>query len=166
MTMKVNRAKLFLNTLIVLCFFSCDSLREHDSYVSVANKTWNSSKKVTFPFSVTDTVLKKNLFINIRNNNEYAFSNLFLITELEFPNGKKVIDTLEYEMTDASGQFLGNGLTEIKENKLFYKEQVVFPMPGNYSVTIRQSMRKNGEVNGIELLEGITDVGFRIEKVN
>jgi len=164
--MKVNRTKLFLNALIVLCFFSCDSLREYDSYVSVANKTWISSEKVRFPFTVTDTVLRKNLFINIRNNNEYAFSNLFLITELVFPNGKKVIDTLEYEMTDASGQFLGKGLTEIKENKLFYKEQVVFPMPGKYAVTIRQSMRKSGAIKGIELLKGITDVGFRIEKVN
>lgn len=165
MTLKVNRIKPFLYTLIVLCFFSCDSLREHDSYVSVENKTWSSSEEITFPFVVTDTVFRKNLFINIRNNNEYSYSNLFLITQLEFPNGKKVVDTLEYEMTDASGHFLGKGLTEIKENKLFYKENVVFPILGNYSVTVRQSMRKNGEINGIELLKGIIDVGFRIEKV-
>ena len=27
-------------------------------------------------------------------------------------------------------------------------------------------MRMNGEVNGVETLEGITDIGFRIEKHN
>jgi hypothetical protein len=31
---------------------------------------------------------------------------------------------------------------------------------------IWQAMRKNGSVNGIKKLTGITDVGFRIEKVN
>ena len=166
MTPKVNRIKPFLYTLIVLCFFSCDSLREHDSYISVVNNTWNSSEEVTFPFVVTDTIQRKNLFINIRNNNEYSYSNLFLITQLEFPNGKKVVDTLEYEMTDVLGQFLGKGLTDIKENKLFYKENVVFPNSGNYKVSISQAMRKSGAVKGIKLLEGITEVGFRIEKVN
>ena len=115
---------------------------------------------------VTDTIQRKNLFINIRNNNEYSYSNLFLITQLEFPNGKKIVDTLEYEMTDVSGRFLGNGLTDIKENKLFYKENVVFPNSGDYKVSISQAMRKSGEVKGIKLLNGITEVGFRIEKVN
>jgi gliding motility-associated lipoprotein GldH len=166
MTPKVNRIKPLLYTLIVLCFFSCDSLREHDSYVSVVNNTWSFSEKITFPFVVTDTIQRKNLFINIRNNNEYSYSNLFLITQLEFPNGKKIVDTLEYEMTDVSGRFLGNGLTDIKENKLFYKENVVFPNSGDYKVSISQAMRKSGEVKGIKLLNGITEVGFRIEKVN
>ena len=166
MTPKVNQIKPFLYTLIVLCFFSCDSLREHDSYVSVVNNTWNSSEEIIFPFVVTDTIQRKNLFINIRNNNEYSYSNLFLITQLEFPNGKKIVDTLEYEMTDVSGRFLGKGLTDIKENKLFYKENVVFPNTGNYKVSISQAMRKSGAIKGIELLDGITEVGFRIEKVN
>lgn len=83
---------------------------------------------------------------------------------MNFPDGKKVIDTLEYDMTDKTGKFLGKGFSEIKENKLFYKENIIFPTTGSYKVTINQSMRKSGTVSGIKSLDGITDVGFRIEK--
>ena len=88
---------------------------------------------------------------------------MFLITTLKFPTGKKIVDTLEYEMTDNSGHFLGNGFAGIKENKLFYKENVVFPMSGEYVVSVTQAMRKSGKIDGIESLKGITEVGFRIE---
>ena len=143
---------------------SCDSKRDFDSFVSIANNSWGSENKVSFNFEIKDTINKKDLFINIRNNQKYSYSNLFLITTLNFPNGKKIVDTLEYEMTDNSGRFLGKGFTDIKENKLFYKENVVFPRSGEYSVSVIHAMRKSGEINGIEMLNGITDVGFRIEK--
>ena len=39
-----------------------------------------------------------------------------------------------------------------------------FSVSGEYTVSITQAMRKNGEINGIESLKGITEVGFRIEK--
>jgi gliding motility-associated lipoprotein GldH len=162
--MKTNRNKIAIISLLILCFVSCDSKRIYDSYISIFNQSWEKKKAISFLFTVKDTIKQRTLFINIRNNNVYAFSNLFLITELNFPNGKKIIDTLEYEMTDGSGKFLGTGLTEIKENKLFYKENVVFPNSGDYTVSISQAMRKNGETDGINILQGITDVGFRIEK--
>ena len=103
------------------------------------------------------------MFIHIRNNSQYEFSNLYVITSLQFPNGKEVIDTLQYEMADATGRFLGQGFTEIKENKLFYKEQKVFPELGKYTFGIYQAMRKNGEVNPISSIKGIQDVGISIE---
>ncbi len=68
-------------------------------------------------------------------------------------------------MADALGMFLGNGFSELKENKLFYKERKVFPVSGNYSLTIRHAMRKNGELKAIERLDGVRDVGFSIEKI-
>jgi gliding motility-associated lipoprotein GldH len=162
--MKKNRNKIVAISLLILCLVSCDSKRVYDSYVSISNQSWVKEKAIAFSFTIKDTIKQRDLFINIRNNNNYAFSNLFLITELNFPNGKKIVDTLEYEMTDVSGRFLGSGLTEIKENKLFYKEKVVFPNSGDYTVSISQAMRKNGETDGVKSLEGITEVGFRIEK--
>ena len=116
--MKTKRNKIIPISLIILCLASCDSKRIYDSYVSLSNQSWEKENAISFSFTVKDTIEQRNLFINIRNNNRFAFSNLFLITELNFPNGKKIVDTLEYEMTDVSGRFLGSGLTEIKENKL------------------------------------------------
>jgi gliding motility-associated lipoprotein GldH len=162
--MKRNRSKISMIFLFILCLVSCDSKGVYDSYTTIENQSWEKEKAVWFTFKVHDTIKQNNLFINIRNNKAYAYSNLFLITELKFPNGKKIVDTLQYEMADVSGKFLGTGLTEIKESKLFYKENVVFPSSGDYKISISQAMRKNGEIDGIKTLEGITDVGFRIEK--
>lgn len=135
-----------------------------DEYLSISDQKWGKNNELKFAFSIEDTVQQHNLFINLRNNKEYGFSNLFVITEMDFPDGNKMVDTLEYDMADATGKFLGKGFSDIKENKLFYKENIVFPSKGTYTFKIRQSMRKNGEIHGIEELDGVTDVGFRIEK--
>ena len=162
--MKTSQSKLIAFTLLLMSFVSCDSNRVYDNYISISDQSWHLENKVSFSFEIKDTLQKNDLFINLRNNNNYGYSNLFLITELNFPDGKKVVDTLEYEMTDVTGKFLGNGFSEIKENKLFYKENVTFPKSGKYEIQIRHAMRKNGEVDGIENLLGVTEVGFRIEK--
>ena len=161
--MKIHQNHSILIVIVLFIIIACDSKRVFDSYVTLPNQTWNSEQPVDFSFTVKDTIHTSNLFINIRNNSEYAFSNLFLITSLVFPDGKKVVDTLEYEMADATGKFLGNGFAENREHKLFYKEQVVFPNSGTYKISISQAMRKNGEIDGIQQLKGITEVGFRIE---
>jgi len=162
--MKTSKINYIVFVFVAFSIISCDSKREYDSFVSVQNGSWEHSNVILFNFNVNDTINKKNLFLNVRNNQNYNFSNLFLITSLNFPNGKKIVDTLEYTMADNSGHFLGKGITAIKESKLFYKENVVFPVSGEYTISITQAMRKNGEINGIESLKGITEVGFRIEK--
>lgn len=155
----------FFLILILLCFIiSCDHKTEFNKYKTIENAALEANKKVHFEFEVKDTISQKNLFINIRSNKKYPFSNLYLITELNFPNGTIIVDTLQYEMTDNLGQFLGSGFTDIKDNKLFYKEKKAFPNTGKYTFNVRQAMRKNGEVNPIPFLEGISDVGFSIEK--
>ena len=140
---------------------SCDRNRVFDEYKSLSG--WNKDSLVRFELENIDSSRVYDLFINIRNNSEYQYSNLFLITEIKFPQGKVISDTLEYEMTRPNGEWLGTGFGDVKENKLWYKENVKFDEPGKYKVTIQQAMRKNGEVDGIQELEGITDVGFRIE---
>lgn len=152
--------------LIFVGFISCNSNNTvFDTYETLDNGIWKANEPIEFSFSITDTLSRNNVFINLRNNNAYDFSNLYVITNLNFPDGKKIVDTLQYRMTDNEGNFLGSGFSEIKENKLFYKEQKVFPMSGEYSVSIWQAMRKNGEVNQIKELKGISDVGLKIEKI-
>lgn len=119
---------------------------------------------IKFEFSKLDSIQTHNMFINIRNDNTFQFNNLFLITELEYPNGNTLKDTLEYKMAEPSGEWLGKGLGSIKENKLWFQEKIVFDDSGVYKVNITHAMRKNGDVDGIYVLDGITDVGLEIEK--
>lgn len=152
---------IFIISLIV----GCDSNRVFDEYQSVPNE-WAKNNVVAFKVSPPDSINPYNLFVNLRNTNDYKYSNLFLIVELNYPNGKTIKDTLEYTMTNPDGSFLGTGFTDVKENKLWYKgydTPFVFDETGEYVVNIQHAMRQNGMVNGIDKLEGITDVGFRVE---
>lgn len=108
------------------------------------------------------------MFVTLRNNNDYRFSNLFLIVELNYPNGKITTDTLQYKMTEPNGKFLGSGFSDVKENKLWYKghkEGFTFNEQGEYEIKVKHAMRENAEVNGVTELKGITDVGFRVESL-
>ena len=159
-------SRIILILVLGVLFISCDSNRVFDEYKSITNNSWSQDHSINFKFEITDTISKNNLFINVRNSNQYQFSNLYIISSINFPNGKKIVDTLQYEMTDKNGKFLGNGISEIKHSKLLLKENIIFPISGQYSFSIWQAMRKNGEVNGVSQLQGISDVGLRIEKVN
>ncbi len=157
--------KTFLLILVTISIVSCNNNATFDVYKSLPNSMWHKDSIVNFKFSPIDTISRNNLFINLRNNNDYQYSNLFIIVDINFPNNTSFIDTLEYEMTDTQGNFLGEGLTDLKENKLEYKTNVIFPITGEYNINIQQAMRKSGTVEGIANLEGVTDIGLRIEKI-
>jgi gliding motility-associated lipoprotein GldH len=157
--------KYFLFIISVLLFTACDSPFVYDQFKPIENQKWSSGNKIEFIVNNIDTISKKNVFINIRSNKDYEFSSLFLITEIKFPQGLHVVDTLEYEMTNAKGEWLGTGFTEIKENKLFYKEKVVFNEKGEYVFSIQQATRSINDIEGSNPLNGITDVGLSIETV-
>jgi gliding motility-associated lipoprotein GldH len=68
-------------------------------------------------------------------------------------------------MTDSFGNWLGTGFTDVKENKLFYKENVVFPELGDYKFNVYHATRGVNDIEGNNPLLGITDVGLKIEKI-
>ena len=152
-----NSILLFILTLLL---FSCDEKRVFDSYKSVGS-AWNKDSIVTFDLPKLDSTKRYDLFVNLRANNDFPYNNLFLIVSTEMDNGFTKVDTLEYQMANPDGSLLGNGFTDIKESKLFYKENVKFR--GHYKVHIKQAVRESGKVSGVQELNGITDVGFRIE---
>ena len=159
--MNLRNSVLFF--LVLIALVSCDKKRVFDEYKSVGN-AWNKDSIVSFDLPEMDVKKQYNLFLNIRDNNDYPFNNLFLIVSLEQPNKKTLVDTLEYQMANPDGSLLGDGFTDIKESKLVYKERVKF-IPGTYKVHIKQAVRQTGKVIGVNELKGITDVGFRIEKI-
>ena len=161
--MKIKNSILFI--LLALLVISCDKKRVFDEYKSVGN-SWHRDSIITFKLPKLESEKKYNLFVNVRDNNDYPFDNLFLIVSLEQPNKKILVDTLEYKMANPDGTLMGDGFTDIKENKLFYKEKVDFKLKGDYKVHVRQAVRQTGKVAGVNNLKGVTEVGFRIESID
>ena len=156
--------KIALVLVLIVGLGSCNSNLVFSEFKSMKNGYWKMKEPVHFEFSGLDSIATYNMFINVRNDNSFPFSNLFLITELEYPDGNTIKDTLEYRMAEPTGEWLGKGLGSIKENKLWFQEKIVFPNSGVYKVSVAHAMRQNGDVEGIYVLEGITDVGLEIEK--
>ncbi|REE08413.1 protein involved in gliding motility GldH [Winogradskyella pacifica] len=164
MLRKVNG--LFLVIISCFLFTSCDSNAVFDTYKSVPDQ-WHKDSVASFKFKAPDTLKNYNLYVNLRNTNAYKFSNLFLIVDIDYPNGKVVKDTLEYKMAAPNGELLGTGFSDLKENKLWFRgfnQPFKFSEEGEYTVNIQHAMRNNGVVNGVENLQGITDIGFRVEQ--
>lgn len=152
--------------LFILCVVvvSCNDNLIHSEYKSVDGAIWDKEDSMEFSFSEIDSLQEYNVFINVRNDGKFPYSNLFLIASLNTPGGKVIQDTLEYTMALPDGTWLGKGSGSIKENKLWYKENIVFPASGVYTLEVSHAMRKNGSVSGVIGLEGITDVGIEITK--
>jgi len=162
------KKKILINSLLLffaaIALTSCDKKQIFDEYKTVENG-WHKDSIVTFSFEQEASKKPVNMFINVRDNDDYQFSNLFLIVKLEQPTGKIKVDTLEYQMANPDGTLLGEGFSDIKESKLWYKENATFPVKGKYKVSIQQAVRQTGRVKGVEKLEGITEIGFRIESL-
>lgn len=159
----MNLKNSFLFLLVAMSLISCDKTRVFDEYTDVGN-IWHKDSIIAYDLPEVDTTKAYKLFVNVRSNNDYQFSNLFLIVSLDKPNGVTHIDTLEYVMADPEGNLLGEGFSDIKESKLFYKEKFQFNK-GQHHVRIRHAMRESGRVRGVDSLSGITEVGFRIESL-
>ncbi len=151
---------------IIFSAQSCTNNSVYDDYQSINNSKWHKDSIIKFDINSIDTLSRNNIYVNIRNNKNYEFSNLFLIVGINFPNNYQIVDTLEYEMTDADGRFLGNGISDILENKLEYKTNVLLPIKGNYQIQVQHAMRKSQDVEGLIYLNGIEDVGVAIEKID
>ena len=160
MNLKSSLLFIFIAGLLL----SCDKKRVFDEYQSIGS-VWNFKKEVVFELPKIDTLKKYNLFINLRTNDDYKFNNLFLIVSLEQPNGVTKVDTLEYQMADVDGTLLGEGFSDIKESKLYYKENLKFKTSENNKIHIKQAVRQTGKIEGVQDLEGITEVGFRVESI-
>ena len=150
--------------LIAACLVSCNNSLVYSKYKATNGGSWSKDDTMQFELSEMDSINGHNIFIMIRNDNTFPYSNLFLIAEISTPDEKIIRDTLEYEMAAPDGQWLGKGNGSIYENKLWYKEDVVFSPSGVYTIELSHAMRQNGKVEGIDNLNGITDVGIEIER--
>jgi gliding motility-associated lipoprotein GldH len=112
---------------------------------------------VRFDVEIKDVQSTYNYYINIRNNGDYPFSNLYLFLQTTFPDGKMARDTIECMLADYNGKWLGSGITSVKFNRLLFQKGVRFPQKGKYVFELEQAMR-------VKDLKGISDIGIKLEK--
>lgn len=143
-----------------LLFVSCDENRIFDNYKSLDDYKWNVNNPVRFEVSIQDSSVSCNLFLKVRNNQDYENKNLWLFVKAIGPNGSIEVDTkIDCALADDEGKWLGKGLGDIFDSSHILKENFRFKHTGIYKFEIVHGMRKN-------IVSGLRDVGLRVEKKN
>ena len=155
--MRRLRLFLILFTMISAGLVSCEQGVVYNEYRSIEGSNWHRDSVFQYEVVVDDSLSLYNLFINIRNNTEYPYSNIYLFVTTEFPNGHQTTDTIECILADKNGRWLGSGSGSFRDNKIMLQQGLRFPLSGNYNIFLEQAMR-------MEILPGIEDIGFSIEE--
>jgi len=143
--------------IFAIIFISCDSKRFFEENQRIEKGIWDNHNKVRFVVAIKDTVSAYNFFLNVRNDADYPFSNLYFFIRTILPDGSISRDTVECRLADDYGKWLGSGMGSIKFNRFFFQQDVHLRQQGIYVFEFEQAMR-------IKELKGIRDVGLRIEK--
>lgn len=142
--------------IVLLSVISCADSEEF-VVMNKVNSAWDKKSQQKFTVSVTDSQNPKNIIFVVRNNNDYPYSNLRLIANVQNAKAENLsVDTLNYVLAKPSGEWIGSGFGETKETLFQYKINYKFPADGNYTINVTQAMRK-------DILPGIEDIGVKIE---
>jgi len=153
----INRFSFIIVFIFLLLLLSCNSHVVYTNSEQMAKETWSLMDIPTFKVPITDTLNSNNVIFTIRSGSAYPFRNIYLFVSTTSPDGKKITDTLQYNLADEKGKWYGKGFGDVHELNLPYKSNVYFPIKGTYEFKIQHGMR-------IENLKGVYDFGLRIEK--
>jgi len=143
---------------LVSSLLSCDTKRVYEKNTEIKNGLWNYLEKFKFDdIIINDTISTYNVYINLRNSVDYRYRNLYLFIDIKLPNNKITRDTVECTIADETGKWLGKGIGKIKDCQISFLRNIRFPFSGCYTFIFEQGMRD-------DMLEGITDIGLRIER--
>ena len=96
-------------------------------------------------------------FAEVRNRIEYPYHDLHLFISQNLQDSTVWrTDTIAFSLADSTGRWTGHGWGSIYQSETFIKS--VLPLrSGNYTIKVINGMKD-------EKLQGLSDVGIRIEK--
>lgn len=145
-------------TILSAVYYSCNPNTVFNQNVILPADGWFKNNAVAFNVTILDTLDTYEFGLNVRNSVNYRYSNLYIFLITEFPNGNISRDTIELNLADDEGKWLGKGWGDIKESNIVLKTGLAFPLNGNYRFLVQQAMR-------VDTLKGINDIGLSIIKV-
>lgn len=155
--MKRSPILLFITVLVAAYLCGCNSGTVFSDSKSIKNEKWSSNDTLKFMFHIEDTLSAYEFLVNLRNTTDYKYSNFYLFIHILFPDRQKADDTLECILANDMGKWLGKGSGKIKDNRILYRKNILFPRKGDYMVYIVHGMREKN-------IAGIADVGFIVKK--
>lgn len=141
----------------MLLFGACNSQTVYQDNEAIPASGWDINNRIDFGVTMDDTTQLHELYLLVRNTTDYPYRNLYLFLDIEFPNQQTLRDTIECILAHKDGQWTGKGFGKIRANEFLFRDDVWFPVSGNYTFRLQQGMRE-------ESLKGISDIGIRIDR--
>lgn len=139
-------------------FISCDNNRYYEHSEAIVNNTWYYDDAKEFELEIEDSLMAFNFYVNVRNTVDYEFANLYFFIKSELPDGEFALDTVECQLADYQGKWLGDGQGKFRDNSFILRQNMRFQKNGTYRFWLKHGMRRDS-------LKGIVDVGIRLERV-
>ncbi len=144
--------------VLLLHAHSCDPDMVYDQFKQPEQGVWTWKDALEFKADISDTLSLHNIYLQVRHTTEYPMSNLYMFVHIKSPGGQHLRDTVNMILAAPDGRWTGRGNGNIRELMLLYRKQILFRVPGTYTITLEQAMRRE------EL--PVTEVGIRIERSN
>ena len=143
---------------VILSFLwaACGNNATFSGHEALPSDGWNASESAVFEWQIQDTLTEHDFFIDLRHDQTFPYSNVYLFVDFTFPNGKSLRDTVACTLADDRGRWLGSGWGNLVDHRIGFKRKTSFPIAGDYSIQITHGMR-------LDPLPGMRDVGFRLE---
>ena len=145
-------------TFLSFAFMACDKNRFYEHNEAIGDHTWRIKDAKQFEVEIKDSVHAYNFYINVRNTVDYEYANLYFFIESELPDGIIAKDTVECQLADYQGKWLGDGRGEYRDNRFILRQNMRFKKAGTYRFKLQHGMRSDS-------FKGIADVGIRLEKL-
>lgn len=145
--------------LLTLTFLvSCDKTRYFDENKPIDKTGWYYNHKLFFDVPIDNPSQAYNMLINVRVNNKYKYSNLFIVLNQTNPDRTDSSERFEIQLADESGKWLGKGLGDLFDYQQPIKQNIIFKEPGVYRFELAQNMRD-------DTLLHVISAGIRLEKI-
>lgn len=148
----IKRISLLLSIGFIL--ISCKYNVLYDQYQIIENTVWDKNKEYYFTFHVEKIDIPYDITLEIRNNNQYPYQNLWLFCGEERPVGALKRDTIECVLADDYGKWYGQGIS-LFHLSIPLKTNYYFTHKGQYTFSFRQGMRN-------DQLKGIQELGLKV----
>lgn len=154
--MRVGTVLLLLGLMLVMA--SCDNARLFDENKAIENNNWYYKTRLPFDVRIKDTTKLYNVYVNLRVDADYKYSNIFMWVHTINPDKKTDQRRVEIKLADESGKWLGSGLGDIYDYQFPAFKKVKFPQQGFYRFELEQNMRD-------DTLLHVKAAGIRVEEV-
>ena len=148
----------FLKIAVFGLFISCsDENIIFNDYVDLENTQLSFKDTIVFQTLITDTINPHNIFLQLRTSTDYKWSNMFVFSEIYFPNNKSRTDTFEVFLMDKKGNWNGDKSGIVANFNYSLYKNIKFPIKGDYKFKLIQAMRDT-------ILKDVISVGLKITK--